>query len=298
MLTWVLAAVCVVGQPEVKPVAEPAAAAPEQRAEPQRRRMEWTIDGLKREAIVIAPAGAKARETGPAAPVIFGFHGHGGTARYAERRFAYHEHWPEAICVYMQGVPTPGRLTDPEGKKNGWQNLPGLHGDRDLKFFDAVLETMRKEYRVDDDRVYAAGHSNGGGFTYLLWAERGDVFAAFAPAAAGAAGARAGLSVGGKLKPKPVMHIAGREDALVKFEWQQLTMNAVRRVNGCADAGTEWARDCTLYASKTGTPVVTMITGGGHEYPKEAPALTVRFFKEQRRPTASAEPKRAPKPPE
>ena len=49
-----------------------------------------------------------------------------------------------------------------------------------------MLTTLKKDYRVDEKRIYATGHSNGGGFTYLLWAARGDVFAAVAPCAAAA----------------------------------------------------------------------------------------------------------------
>lgn len=61
--------------------------------------------------------------------------------------------------------------------------------------------------------VYAMGHSNGGAFTYLLWATRGDVLAAVAPS-----GAAAGRSLP-DLKPKPVLHVAGEKDELVRFEW-------------------------------------------------------------------------------
>ena len=129
-------------------------------------RMEWKVDGVAREALVYAPATAK---TDPS-PVVFAFHGHGGTMKYAANKFAYHKHWPEAIVVYMQGLNTPGALTDPEGKLPGWQKTFGDQGDRDLKFFDAVLATLKKDYKVDEKRIYATGHSNGGGFTYLLWA--------------------------------------------------------------------------------------------------------------------------------
>ena len=31
--------------------------------------------------------------------------------------FAYYKLWPEAIVVYMQGLPTPGVFTDPDGKE-------------------------------------------------------------------------------------------------------------------------------------------------------------------------------------
>jgi polyhydroxybutyrate depolymerase len=181
--------------------------------------------------------------------------------------------WPEAISVYMQGLKTPGQLTDPAGKLPGWQAKAGDQGDRDLKFFDAVLARLRADYKVDDKRIYATGHSNGGGFTYLLWAERGDVFAAVAPSAAVA-------RYVDKLKPKPVLHLAGSKDPLVKFTWQERMMDALRRVNGCVATGQPWGDGCTMYSSSKGTPVVTFIHPGGHEFVPEATPRIVKFFKE------------------
>jgi len=238
-------------------------------------RLELTVDGIRREALVYQPA---KKGDGPP-PVVFGFHGHGGTARGAAKSFQLHQHWPEAIVVYMQGIPTPGRLTDPEGKRPGWQHDPGDHGDRDVKFFDAVLAALKKKQRLDEDRIYATGHSNGAAFTYVLWAARGDVFAAFAPSAGGSRSIRT-------LKSKPAMHIAGEKDPLVKFAGQQLVMKAVRAINGCADEGVPWAKGCTLYPSKKNAPFVSFIHPGDHKYPAEAPALIVRFFKEHSRPGA------------
>lgn len=243
---------------------------------PQQR--EWNVDGVTREAIVYAPASAAKIAT----PLIFAFHGHGGTAEHAARTFAYQTQWPEAIVVYMQGVPTPGQLTDPEGKRAGWQKTPGDQGDRDLKFFDVVLADLKTEYKVDAKRIYCTGHSNGGGFTYLLWGVRGDVFAAVAPSAAGPARNR------NLLRPLPALHVAGTNDPLVKYAWQERTMNFIREVNGCAGEGTPWASSGalvgTLYPSKTGTPVVTLISPGTHQFPDEAPALIVKFFQEHARP--------------
>ena len=57
-------------------------------------------------------------------------------------------------------------------------------------------------------------------------------------------------------------------------------MEAVRKVNGCDAEGKEWAKNCTLYPSKTGTPFVSFIHPGAHNFPAEAPALIVKFFKE------------------
>ncbi len=218
----------------------------------------WTIDDLERRALVYLP---KDGNTEPA-PVVFGFHGHGGSMWNADRSFGLQNHWPEAIVVYMQGVPTPGALTDPEGKRNGWQSQIGDQNDRDLKFFDTVLQTLREKYKVDDSRIYSTGHSNGGGFTYLLWTARAGKFAAFAPSAAASRAFRQQPP-----DPRPVMHIAGRNDALVKFSWQEQLMKFVRTHNDCSDEGRDWARDCTLYASEKNAPVVTMIHDGTHKYP-------------------------------
>jgi polyhydroxybutyrate depolymerase len=231
---------------------------------------EWTIDGVKREALVYVPPSAKSAP----APVIFAFHGHGGTMAYAERKFSYHTLWPDAVVVYPQGLPTAGKLIDHEGRLAGWQFGAGDYGDRDLKFFDAMLASLRQELRVDDKRIYVTGHSNGGGFTYLLWAKRGDQIAAVAPCAAAA------LQLAGQLKPKPVFHLAGESDPLVKFEWQKMTIDGVLKVDECG-SGEPWAEHCTLYPSKIGMPVVTYIHGGHHEVPADAPALIVKFFKQQ-----------------
>ncbi len=233
------------------------------------QRLELTVDGVAREALIYVPPGAKTAAT----PVVFVFHGHGGNSRQAARSFAMGREWPQAISVYMQGLNTPGRLTDPEGKKPGWQKEVGDQNDRDLKFFDAVLARLKQDYKVDGKRIYSTGHSNGGAFTYLLWAERGDVFAAVAPSAAAFRNVK-------KLKPKPAMHLAGEQDTLVKFTWQKLTMDAVRNLNGCDREGKPWDEQCTIYPSKIGTPLVTFIHPSGHQFTKEAPALIVKFFQE------------------
>lgn len=238
-------------------------------------RREWKVDGAAREALVGVPAKAKTE----AAPVVFAFHGHGGSMQNAARSFHYHTLWPEAIVVYMQGLKTPGQLTDPEGKRAGWQHGPGAEGDRDLKFFDVVLASLKQDYRVDEKRIYATGHSNGGGFTYLLWATRGDQFAAFASSAAVVAKNRQ------MLKPKPVLHVAGENDTLVKYAWQQRMMDALRKLNQCGE-GQPWRNEkwCTVYSSKSGPPVVTCIHPGTHAFPAEAPAIIVKFFKEHIKP--------------
>ncbi|MCP4377672.1 MAG: prolyl oligopeptidase family serine peptidase [bacterium] len=242
-----------------------------------------TVGELKREALVYLPV----KKIDNAVPLVFGFHGHGGSSRNAARSFKIHQLWPEAIVVYMQGLPTVGKLTDPKGRRSGWEHSPEQYKGRDLKFFDAILKRLQTDYKIDNQRIYATGHSNGGGFTYLLWAHRPDVFAAIAPSAAASRSL-----ITAKPKPVAVMHLAGRNDRLVRFTWQQLAMKRVRAINGCSDKGSDWAKGCTIYASETNNnaPFVSFIHSGRHRYPTQGPALIVRFFKAHtRKPTTKTE---------
>lgn len=233
------------------------------------QQMDFTVDGVARTARVYVPDSARSNST----PLVFVFHGHGGNAQQAARSFAIERHWPSAIVVYMQGLPTRGQLTDPQGTQPGWQAAVGDYGDRDLKFFDAVLARLKHDYQVDTNRVYSTGHSNGGGFTYLLWLARADVFAAVAPSAAAAPYAY-------QLRPKPALIMGGEDDPLVKPVWQKTTMAVVRKINGCTDTGESWENRGTLYASKGGTPLVTFTYPGGHQFNPASPALIVTFFKQ------------------
>ena len=241
---------------------------------PPAKIMKWTVGDTAREAMVYVPATAKTKDS----PVIFVFHGHGGTMGNMLRSRSFEKLWPEAIIVYPQGLNTPGQLTDPNGRLPGWQKAPGDMGDRDLHFFDAMLKTLKQDYRVDNKRIYATGHSNGGGFTYLLWATRGDIFAAFAPSSAVAA------KVENLLKPKPAMHIMGEQDNLVKPAWQKAMYNKILQINGCSDKGQPYDQYATLYPSDTQTPVVLYIHPGGHVYPADADKVVIKFFKSIQKP--------------
>ena len=236
--------------------------------------MQWEVDGETREAIVYLPASASAGAE--EAPLVLAFHGFGDNMQ----NFQYtdlHGAWPDAIVVYFQGLPRRRGLL-------GWQ-VERDGRDRDLRLVDAALRSLRETYRIDDDRIYATGYSNGGMFTYLLWAERPGVFAAYAPVAA-------------RLRPsvrpaqaRPVLHVGGERDRVVSFADQQaaidvaLAVNGVNRANGVngADgtgAATGCGAGCTLYGAGTAAPVMTWIHNGAHVYPRGTSELIVSFFRE------------------
>ena len=234
----------------------------------------WTLDGVKRTAWVRVPKEAK----GPLA-VVFCWHGHGGRSAQAAGRWGYEQADTTSILVFPQGLPTVSPLVDKEGRMPGWQTAVGGEGDRDIRLFDTILADLRKTQSIDERRIYSMGHSNGAAFSYLLWQARPTVLAAI--------GSVAGSLRGDvkELPPLPVIHVAGENDPLVKFAWQQATFVAVRRFNHCADIPKPWAKEgvltASIYESDRGAPLVTALHAGAHEYPKGASELIARFFKAQ-----------------
>jgi poly(3-hydroxybutyrate) depolymerase len=112
--------------------------------------MTCMIEKDKREAIVFSPADATTIKR----PLVFAWHGDGATMHDAAASMRIHTLWPDAIVVYPD--------------------------TRDLKFFDAMLETLRAKFAIDEQRIYTTGFSEGADFGDSLRAQRGKTFAAVA----------------------------------------------------------------------------------------------------------------------
>lgn len=131
------------------------------------------VGGMERQAIVVAPA----HKSSDKPPVVFMFHGHGGSAEHCIGHFHVENQWPAAVVVYPEGMPISLGPQSPEGL--GWQ-LRCDEKNSDIQFFDKLREKVLKDYDADPKKEFAMGFSNGGMFVYTLWALRGDEFAAFA----------------------------------------------------------------------------------------------------------------------
>ncbi|KAE8371754.1 Alpha/Beta hydrolase protein [Aspergillus bertholletiae] len=114
-----------------------------------------TSDGAQRFYRVHIPS---AYDENKPAPLIFSFHGRGKTAESQEKlsQFSNGQWNPDAIAVYPQGL------------HKEWQGDPDSKGVDDVAFTMEMLDDFQEKYCVDTTRVYAAGKSNGGGFTNLL----------------------------------------------------------------------------------------------------------------------------------
>jgi polyhydroxybutyrate depolymerase len=223
------------------------------------------VDGDTRRGFVYAPS---APAPGAKLPVVFAFHGRGDDIQNFEF-IGLHRVWPDAVVVYFQGLDSRGLA--------GWQVERGQDNDRDLKLVDTALDSLRKKYSIDDTRIYATGFSNGAAFTFLLWAERPNVFAAYAVVAG-----RLRPSVQPK-QPRPMLHVAGVSDAQIAYADQRDAIVTAIAVNGVRSQSERCGNGCTVYGGSTPSPVVTWVHPGGHEYPRGTSERIVKFFQDHSR---------------
>lgn len=230
----------------------------------------FPVAGQERTGIVCSPASSN----GPA-PVLLVFHGRGGSAADIAAGSRFHLAWPEALVVYLDGLPGIPAPYDPEGRYAGWQLNPGEAGDRDLALTDVVLESLAASYVIDRRHIFAAGHSNGSAFCTVLWATRPQRFAGFAFSAA-----QAGQRIR-TVEPKPVFMGMGVQDTLIPFAWQRLSIPLLAERYGFKPP--EAVPGTSLLTGNNGVEAMIAIHAGGHQWPPQQTAQIVEFFKRQLR---------------
>ncbi|PLB54532.1 putative ferulic acid esterase [Aspergillus steynii IBT 23096] len=131
-----------------------------------------TSDGTERTYLIHIPSNY---DTNTPVPLIFSFHGRSGNSANQEGLSQFsNEDWnPNGIAVYPQGL------------DEQWQGDPASEGVDDIAFTLEMLDHFEDRYCIDSSRIYAAGKSNGGGFTHLLACDStaSTRIAAFAPVA-------------------------------------------------------------------------------------------------------------------
>jgi polyhydroxybutyrate depolymerase len=203
------------------------------------------------------------------APLVFAFHPFGMNAQYMQGRVPIPREWPEALAVYPQGLPRGDR-----GFQPGWQTKPGELEDRDLVFFDTMLDWLRENHCFDPARVSVIGYSNGANLTSVLACERADAIAGFAIAS--------GALACPPPTPKPVMISHGMRDPTIRYERAIEAAQEWTRKNECSAAPKSGAAGCSVADSCSAAPVVFCSYDGGHEYHEPFTRAAVDFLKRAR----------------
>jgi polyhydroxybutyrate depolymerase len=237
------------------------------------QRISIDVDGTTRSAVLVVP-----EDLSEPAPLLFAFHGHGGTGGALDRQLGFENLWPEAIVVYPDGQTGHPGINDPQGTETGWQTTKGEGGDADIAFYDALLADLQAKLPVDPDRIYLMGHSNGSELVSLLRNERGDAVAA-------TANSSAQLTRWIPTDPVRSMFMSmGQTDTTAPYAQQKKAIPVAATHLG-VDAVT--ARTDGYLTTRTGPDGIELAVydhPGGHPPPPELPALLVAFFQRHTRP--------------
>ena len=143
-------------------------------------------------------------------PVLLNFHGFGGqTEGYINQADMRHAaHTKKFLLVYPQGSPL-------DGEAHWNPSLPSADNKssaNDLDFIEVLIQQLASDYRVDSERIYAIGYSNGGMMSLGLGIHKSELIAAVG-------------SVSGALldrspepsRPVPVIMFHGTADSVIPY---------------------------------------------------------------------------------
>ncbi len=110
------------------------------------------------------------------APLVIMLHGYSNTAE----SFRNTVHFEKDALPKGYGVVYVTGASDPQDKTSGigWNSGLGNGINKDTDFLKALASYLKEEYFFDENRIYAAGFSNGAFMTHTLALEASDTFAA------------------------------------------------------------------------------------------------------------------------
>jgi polyhydroxybutyrate depolymerase len=230
--------------------------------------------GLDRTALLHVPAGA----TGPM-PLLVLFHGGQGVGGDDGTKMA--ARWDH---MHDQGF----AMVFPNAVGDGDRAWAGPDDKRDLNFTNDLIDDVMRRVKIDPNKIYAAGFSNGSGMVWMLQCLATDRFAGFGHAEQAMA-----EQVLRKCKPtKHVPTIYFHGDADPKAEWDgnngtigvPRTMDFVLDYHRCTGPGDvselpdlpndETRVTRTLYRNCKDVPAIELfrIHGGKHHWPAKGKA--------------------------
>ena len=175
-----------------------------------------TSEGQKREYLQYAPS-----DLGSKRPLIISCHGMNQSAQYQ---------WNALKDAKTLADKEKFVIVLPEGINNGWD----ISGDRDINLIKDLIAQMKKDFDIDENRVYLSGFSMGGMLTYHAMNKIPDVIAAFAPISGYPMW---GFTYTGK-RAIPVIHHHGTGDDVCVYSNVQRNIDELVKKNKCSSTPT------------------------------------------------------------
>jgi polyhydroxybutyrate depolymerase len=252
---------------------------------PGKYRAALRLDERNRQFLIVTPPGMK---TDRPLPIVFFFHGAGGTAEQAARTYGWVEkaRKEKFIVVFPQGLgarpDSPSRLVlNPNIWRDERADIPNIVND--VHFFETLLNELESVLPIDARRVYVTGFSNGAGMTFTLGSHFSDRIAAIAPVSS-----QSFIHADKLARPLPIYYLVGTADPLIPYHGGTVTLpwGNTRTLPPVQETVDTWAMldGCpvlpTTVSDKAGVRVVrygpgqggsellfTTVEGNGHHWP-------------------------------
>ena len=190
-----------------------------------------THDGIKRTLVLYVP---KTYDGTKPVPLVVALHGSGGTGKgFQYTGFNQKAEEYNFIVVYPDAYDHQWNI----GNQYDTQS-PKLD---DVGFISLLITTISNQYKIDQSRVYATGHSRGGFMSYHLACEIPDKIAAIAPVA----GLNLTFTQPTSSKPIPIAHLHAKDDPIVLYNGEPYVysvddlLSVWRSINKCSSAPEE-----------------------------------------------------------
>lgn len=231
------------------------------------------VGGVKRSFVLSVP---KAYDPYTAYPVVFVLHSGGGTGASARSYFAFDQLGVEekAVIVYPDAVSKNWDLDSPSAT------------NRDVAFFDALVDHVKKTTCVDASRIFATGTSQGAYLANQLGCRRGDVLRGIAPHAGGGPWESTGgtwdqqghlTSCQGKA-PAAMIFIGLADTSVLPTEGEK-SVSHWSWANGCkVQTSPASPAPCVAFEACTKPVVACRLPGVTHRMWTEGPKATWEFF--------------------
>lgn len=200
----------------------------------------------------------KQYKTGTPMALVLNFHGYGQSAAQQEKYSGLN------AVADTQGflVVTPEGSSSPQG----W-NIVGVYdedGVDDVGFVRDMLSVLSNQLCIDQARIYATGHSNGGEMASQLACMLPNTIAAVAPVSGA-------VWQGCDGRAFPIISFQGTADQNVLYDWSASAMADWAQHNRCS--GSPTVTQVTAHVSRQNYQkcqadvVFYTIDGGGHTWP-------------------------------
>lgn len=170
------------------------------------------IDGQQRTYLLNLPNNY---EEGDTFPLVVALHGTGGSAEQFERDYGLSAKADmlDYAIVYPEGTPRPGPFKIRTWNAGECCDYSVEHGVDDVKFIRTLMEGLIEEFKVDPDRIFVTGMSNGAMMAYRLACELPERIKAIAPVS----GTLMTESPCEPSESMPVLHIHSELDEIIPY---------------------------------------------------------------------------------